>query len=177
MNKFFILSIMLLTLNACSSMHSNSTSASIHTSTVKKSQTVQVNKEEKLLAQLEQTGVQINREKNTITLTLPTETNFTSGSLTPNDDIKQQLQTIAAVLKADPYLIAEIAGNRDTVGSKYVNQALSEKRAHAIIAQLESLGIPGNRLIPVGFIEKPAEEAQMTSQHVEITLHSSDQKA
>ncbi len=180
MNNVFtiLISILLIiALNACSSIQNHSASLEKTASAVEKTQTEQVNQEEKLLAQLEKTGVEINREKYTVTLTLPEETNFTTGSLTPNDDIKQKLTTIAAVLKADPYLIAEIAGNRDNVGPKNVNQALSEKRAHAIIAQLESLGIPGNRLIPVGFIEKPAtisnpdEEVQTTSPHVEITLH------
>src|SRR5258705_1770777 len=45
----------------------------------------------------------------------------------------------------------EVAGHTDTDGEEAANQALSEKRARAVIDYLIKAGLPGSRFTPVGY--------------------------
>lgn len=56
-------------------------------------------------------------------------------------------------LKDNPYMLAEIQGHTDAVGSESYNQQLSERRANAVVAYLISKGIEPHRLIARGYGE------------------------
>jgi peptidoglycan-associated lipoprotein len=69
---------------------------------------------------------------------------------------KVKLQGVADYLKAYPAAKLMIEGHCDERGTVEYNQALSEKRAHAALAYLVSLGVAETRLESVGFgKEKP----------------------
>ena len=50
-----------------------------------------------------------------------------------------------------PTVDIEIAGHTDTDGEEASNQALSEKRAQAVVDYLVKAGLPANRFTPVGY--------------------------
>ncbi|MDG2277767.1 MAG: OmpA family protein, partial [Pseudomonadales bacterium] len=61
------------------------------------------------------------------------------------------LDTIVAVLKADPVLRLEVQGHTDSTGSAQRNRELSLQRAQRIVAVLGLYGIDPDRLVPIGF--------------------------
>jgi len=129
------------------------------------------------LSRLERNGTKVVRHDDQTKLVMPNKTNFRSGSATVNEDFQRQLNYVAQFLKQHPYTVAEILGNTDNTGSDAVNQALSERRAHAVISYLESRGIPSNRLLPVGLGENhpvasnSSNSGRDANRRVEITLH------
>lgn len=66
-------------------------------------------------------------------------------------DSKPQLDEIAALLKSNPDLDVLVVGHTDGKGEFDYNQALSERRARAVVAALvDDYGISAKRLTPVG---------------------------
>ena len=61
------------------------------------------------------------------------------------------LDKIIQVLKSCPDRTVQIEGHTDALGSKAFNQALAERRAHAVKEYLVQHGIPAERLVVVGF--------------------------
>jgi outer membrane protein OmpA-like peptidoglycan-associated protein len=74
---------------------------------------------------------------------------FDSDVLT--EDSRRTLENVAAAMKANPDWRLMIAGHTDTYGAPAYNMALSERRAQAAKAYLESSGISGQRLRISGF--------------------------
>jgi len=73
---------------------------------------------------------------------------FDSAKLGPN---QPKLDEVAATMNANADIASvTIVGYTDRLGSKPYNQSLSEKRANAVKAYLESKGVAGNRLTAVG---------------------------
>ena len=62
-----------------------------------------------------------------------------------------RLDDVVAVLKANPSLKIEIAGNTDSIGTPKYNMALSEKRANSVKAYLLKKGIADNKLSTMGY--------------------------
>jgi outer membrane protein OmpA-like peptidoglycan-associated protein len=82
---------------------------------------------------------------------------FANGSATLTPKAIQSLDALGRAL-ANPGLAAyhfRIEGHTDTVGSPALNQALSERRAEAVVSYLSSkYGISPSRLQPVGMGEQ-----------------------
>ena len=68
-----------------------------------------------------------------------------------NPDSFPVLVEIAAVLKANPRMKAEIQGHTDSVGSRPYNMKLSENRSRAVVAYLIEKGISSTRLSYKGY--------------------------
>jgi len=131
----------------------------------------------RIFRKLERNGANVVQQDDQTKLVMPTSTNFRSGRANINREFQEQLNLVARFLKQNPYTVAEVLGNTDNTGSETANQALSERRAHAVIAYLESQGIPSNRLLPVGLsgnhpvANNSSETGRAQNRRVEITFH------
>jgi outer membrane protein OmpA-like peptidoglycan-associated protein len=76
---------------------------------------------------------------------------FESGSSTLKAESKDQLDRIAAIMKAYPAVNLKIGGYTDNTGSDVVNMALSSERAEAAKAELITRGVAANRLEAEGY--------------------------
>jgi outer membrane protein OmpA-like peptidoglycan-associated protein len=76
--------------------------------------------------------------------------NFELDSATIRPDAQVILQAAAESLKEAPRATVAVTGHTDSTGSEAYNQALSERRARAVVDYLVSLGIPASRLAATG---------------------------
>ncbi|EKO3605448.1 OmpA family protein [Vibrio metschnikovii] len=63
-----------------------------------------------------------------------------------SDDFVQSLREVASVLTSHPQARAIVVGHTDSIGSEAYNQALSERRAQAVVSQLVDLGVSREQL-------------------------------
>jgi outer membrane protein OmpA-like peptidoglycan-associated protein len=77
--------------------------------------------------------------------------NFDLGSNRINDESKSTLDRIVVAMKANRDWRVAIEGHTDAQGTSEYNRALSERRAEAVKAYLQSAGIAPGRLSAVGF--------------------------
>ena len=76
---------------------------------------------------------------------------FDSGSARLKKDAKQLLDRIALYVTNDKTIKSlKITGHTDSIGFKYLNQLLSQRRARAVSKYLISKGVPKNKLIMSG---------------------------
>ncbi|MFY9142824.1 OmpA family protein [Sulfuricurvum sp.] len=75
---------------------------------------------------------------------------FDSSKL--KEEFKGTVEEFAVFMKENPY-VAEIQGHACNIGTDEYNQALSERRANAVMTKLIELGIDPKRLKAVGFGE------------------------
>ena len=78
---------------------------------------------------------------------------FSTGQSKLQGDGARTMAKLAEFLKRNPQRKAAIEGYTDSVGSGASNQALSDRRAHAVMDALVDLGVPGTRLSTEGFGE------------------------
>jgi len=78
---------------------------------------------------------------------------FDTGKSTFKPQTLSVLNNITAILKEYPKSNFTIEGHTDSVGSKTLNQRLSDSRANAVMGFLIQNGISGDRLSAYGFGE------------------------
>ncbi len=105
---------------------------------------------------------------------------FDKASLTP--ETQQDLDKLAQDVQADKRFFIAVEGFTDTVGSKAYNEALSRKRADAVVEYLVAKhDIPIYRIHMIGLgEEKPVDEAKnraarAKNRRVEVKVFSADQ--
>jgi outer membrane protein OmpA-like peptidoglycan-associated protein len=81
---------------------------------------------------------------------------FDSGSATLRRDSSEQVDNIAAILKAYPNVHLTLAGFTDDVGSAERNLELSRERAETVKTELVARGVSPDRLVTQGFGEQSA---------------------
>ena len=79
--------------------------------------------------------------------------NFAPGSPTILPNSKEQIDNIAAVLKAYPAVMVKVVGYTDNVGDPARNMKLSQERAEAVKSAIVADGIDSNRLQTEGYGE------------------------
>ena len=77
--------------------------------------------------------------------------NFATGSSTISEDSKANLDDLAKIMKAYPKLGIEVDGYTDNVGNEAANKKLSEDRAKAVDAYLDTKAIAADRVMTKGF--------------------------
>jgi OmpA-OmpF porin, OOP family len=105
---------------------------------------------------------------------------FDKAALTP--DTQQDLDKLAQDVQADKRFFIAVEGFTDTVGSKSYNDALSRKRADAVVQYLVAKhDIPIYRIHMIGLgEEKPVDDAKnraarAKNRRVEVSVYSADQ--
>lgn len=76
---------------------------------------------------------------------------FDTGSATLQPQSQDQLNNIAAILKAYPAVHLTIGGYTDNTGNAAQNLKLSQGRANSVVNQLETMGIARSRLVAKGY--------------------------
>lgn len=139
--------------------------------------------ERKLRAQLADSGVEVQRVGNNITLDMPGGVTFATNSSDINSNFYPVLDKVAATLGEFNQTVIEVAGHTDSTGSRAYNMALSERRAGSVLNYLSSRGVARERMIavgagpdhPVDSNETPEGRAQ--NRRVEITIVPVEKKA
>lgn len=99
---------------------------------------------------------------------------FDTGKATIQPDSEETLNQIVKLLQDNPDLKLNVQGHTDNVGAKAANQALSEKRAQAVVAWLAAHGVAGNRLSAKGFgdsqpvADNTSDEGRAKNRRVEL---------
>jgi outer membrane protein OmpA-like peptidoglycan-associated protein len=129
-----------------------------------------------LRQQLRGTGVGVTRMGDNITLNMPGNITFETGSSDLNPSFFRVLDSVNMVVKKYDKTVVEIAGHTDNVGSDADNQALSERRANTVAQYLEAHGLRSDRVITVGAGEtrpvagNDTPEGRQANRRVELTL-------
>jgi OmpA-OmpF porin, OOP family len=79
---------------------------------------------------------------------------FNTGSATLQPQSMEQLNNIAAILKAYPVVHLTIGGYTDNTGDATSNRKLSQGRADNVTAELVKLGVAPDRLVAKGYGEE-----------------------
>lgn len=100
--------------------------------------------------------------------------NFDTGKATIQQSSESVLNEIVKLLQENADLKLRVEGHTDNVGTAAVNQALSEKRAQAVVAWLTGHGIAANRLAAKGFgatkpvADNSTDEGKAKNRRVEL---------
>jgi outer membrane protein OmpA-like peptidoglycan-associated protein len=132
--------------------------------------------EDELRRQMQGTGVSVTRQGDHITLNMPSNITFSTGSAELSASFLKVLDGVALVLKKYDKTIVEVDGHTDSVGKSDYNQKLSERRATAVAQYLIGKGIKQERTITVGAGEthpvasNDTESGRALNRRVELTL-------
>lgn len=106
---------------------------------------------------------------------------FDTGKADLKPQAKENLNQMAAIMKKYPENVLTIKGYTDSTGSVATNEALSQKRADAVRAQLVSAGMPAKTITTVGMgpnnpiadNKTPDGRSQNRRVEVEVTVDES----
>jgi outer membrane protein OmpA-like peptidoglycan-associated protein len=132
--------------------------------------------EAELRKELQGSGVSVTRQGENITLNMPSNITFRTGSADLDSRFFKVLDSVSLVLKKYDKTIVEVDGHTDSVGSAETNQALSERRAATVSQYLVSKGLKNERMIVIGAGEtKPVadngtDKGRALNRRVELTL-------
>lgn len=132
--------------------------------------------EAKLRAELEGTGVSVTRIGDNITLNMPGNVTFATGSSELSPAFFDVLTSVSKVLIEFDQTVVEVAGHTDSDGSAQYNQGLSERRARAVAKYFRSQEIMEQRLMTVGLgetrpvVDNTTASGKQANRRVEITM-------
>ena len=129
-----------------------------------------------LRKQMAGTGVSVTRQGDNITLNMPGNITFKSGSAELSPSFPKVLDGVTMVLKKYEKTIVEVDGHTDNVGTAEYNQGLSERRARTVTDYLINQGVKPERTISIGAGESHPVASNDTAagrannRRVELTL-------
>lgn len=129
-----------------------------------------------LRRQMAGTGVDVVRQGDNITLSMPENITFGFDSSALRPQFLPVLDNLSMTLKEYNQTVIEVAGHTDSVGTDSYNQQLSERRAGAVADYLSGRGIMRDRMIVIGAGESrpiasnDTESGRAQNRRVEITL-------
>lgn len=112
----------------------------------------QMDKQEaELRRQMQGTGVEVQREGDTIRLQAPENITFDTGRADVKPQFRPVLDQLAYSISQYPNTLIRVEGHTDSTGSASFNQTLSENRAGSVASYLMQRGVAGNRVESVGY--------------------------
>ena len=138
--------------------------------------------EEELRAQLQGTGVQVQRDGDSIRLIMPGNITFSSNDADIKSSFFPVLSSVATVMKKYDQYVGVVIGYTDSTGGDRINLPLSEARAVSVASYLEQQGVPGSRIVAYGAGSKNPIASNSTPQgraqnrRVEVTLQPEAQR-
>lgn len=107
--------------------------------------------EAQLRQQMAGTGVDVQRQGDTIRLQAPENITFDTGRADIKPQFRPVLTQLAGSIRQYPGTLVQIEGHTDSTGAASFNQTLSENRALAARSVLIQQGVEANRLVAVGY--------------------------
>lgn len=124
----------------------------------------------------EKNGIIVKRERNQLTLIMPTDVVFDYNKYEIKEDFKPLLDTLSEALTIYKGVTVKIDGHTDNIGSYDYNMTLSQKRAESAKEYLVSKGLDIGRIITEGYsFSKPAasnatEAGRDKNRRIEIVI-------
>lgn len=106
--------------------------------------------EAELRDKLANSGVEVQRQGDTINLVVPGAISFDTNSAQLAPNFYESLNKVAASLKQYPDSTVQIVGHTDSTGAASYNQQLSVNRANAVVVYLGAQGVEQSRMQAVG---------------------------
>jgi outer membrane protein OmpA-like peptidoglycan-associated protein len=106
--------------------------------------------EAELRRELEGTGVGIQRSGNQISLIMPGDITFATGSSAIARNFYPTLTSVAKVLNKFDRTRVAVTGHTDNVGARDYNYRLSQSRAHGVASFLQGQKVKPQRFIVAG---------------------------
>ncbi len=103
--------------------------------------------------ELKGSGVEVQRQGDTINLNMPGGITFDTGRANIKPNFNPVLSDIAGVMSKYPETKIEVQGHTDNVGSNADNLRLSELRAQSVSSALRAQGVDSSRIKSVGYGE------------------------
>lgn len=132
--------------------------------------------EAELRKELENSGVEVQRQGNTINLVVPNAISFATNSAQLTSNFYGPLNDVAVSLKNYPDTTVQIVGHTDSTGSAAYNQQLSVNRANAVVVYLTAQGVAKERMQAVGMglnqpiADNKTAEGRAQNRRVEIKI-------
>ncbi|MBB4284515.1 OmpA family protein [Roseospira goensis] len=110
--------------------------------------------EQALREDLAGTDVQVQRQGDTLLLTMPANVTFAFDSADIKPGFRAPLSQVAQTLRDNPQTYIQVHGHTDAIGSDAYNQDLSERRARSVVDFFKTQGIQPARLYWQGHGER-----------------------
>ena len=122
------------------------------------------------------TGIDVQRQGDNITLNLPDGITFDFGKATLKPQFYTALNGVAGTLREYNQTMIEVVGHTDNIGSDAYNLQLSKQRADAVAAYLQAQGVQSVRIQTLGagkaypIADNGTEAGRAQNRRVEIRL-------
>ncbi|WP_045727278.1 OmpA family protein [Xanthomonas sp. GPE 39] len=122
------------------------------------------------------TGIDVHRDGDNITLNLPDGITFDFNQSTLKPQFYSALNGVAKTLSEYNQTMIEVVGHTDSIGSDAVNQRLSEQRASSVAAYLSAQGVQPERIQTLGagkkypIADNSTEAGRAQNRRVEIRV-------
>ncbi|TLD96579.1 cell envelope biogenesis protein OmpA [Helicobacter jaachi] len=132
--------------------------------------------DKKLREELQGTGVSVTKIGDEITLNMPGDITFRTGSADLSGDFYPVLNSVAKVLNKYEKTIVSVVGFTDNTGSDATNLALSQQRANAVAQYLKNQKVKSERFVIEGLgssepiASNATAEGRAKNRRVEISL-------
>jgi outer membrane protein OmpA-like peptidoglycan-associated protein len=132
--------------------------------------------EAQLREKLANSGVEVQRQGDTINLVVPGAISFATNSAQLAPDFYESLNKVAVSLKEYPDSNIQIIGHTDSTGAAAYNQQLSVNRAAAVVIYLGAQGVSQARMQAVGMAasqpiaDNKTAEGRAKNRRVEIKI-------
>jgi outer membrane protein OmpA-like peptidoglycan-associated protein len=140
-----------------------------------------MDKQETVLRErLQDSGVQVKRDGNNISLIMPGNITFSTGKSDIRQDFYPVLDSVAEVLAEFKDTRVKVSGHTDNTGSADLNQRLSEDRADSVKNYLVGRRVASGRVNAIGYsyrypiASNATESGRQENRRVELELEPTE---